>query len=276
MKIKSHYITGFPLTPFSCIMSTSMKMKKPDKAYKNLEFLNSREARPIRILSEYMEPEKRFEDFHITHTVVFFGSARISPEKNNGFDTDKYYWAAEELAYQLSKFSKELKLNGEGFTICSGGGPGIMEAANRGAHRAGAKNIGLNISIPFEQSSNKYISPELNFEFHYFFMRKLWFLYHAKAIIFFPGGFGTMDELFETLTLIQTHKMEKERLPILLYDEDHWRNIINFDRLVAMNLISPDDLNLIRFFSTPEDGMSQLKPRLIGMIEDYEKKNEKD
>ncbi len=246
-------------------------MERAPKAYKNLDFLKSREARPLRILAEYMEPEKRFEEQNIKHTVVFFGSARVRPDKNDACDTKKYYWAAEEFAYKLAMWSKELEKNtpGSGFTICSGGGPGIMEAANRGAQRAEAPTIGLNISIPFEQDPNDYISPELNFEFHYFFVRKLWFLYHAKALVVFPGGFGTMDEFFETLTLLQTQKIEKEGLKILLYDKAFWQDLINFPKLVEYGLISPEDVNLFHYFSSPDEGMEYLKPRLEKVIKNF-------
>lgn len=242
-------------------------LQKAQKAYKNLEFLKSREARTIRILSEYLEPEKRFEEMNVLHTVVFFGSARIQPD--NSKKTGDYYWAAEEFAFKLSEWSKEMEESGNGFFICTGGGPGIMEAANRGAQRAGAKTIGLNISLPFEQMPNSYISPELNFEFHYFFMRKLWFLYHAKAIIIFPGGFGTLDELFETLTLVQTGKLEKRDIPIFLYDREYWEDLIKFDKLVEYGFISPEDLDLIYFFSNPEEGLELLKPKMEKLIEEF-------
>jgi uncharacterized protein (TIGR00730 family) len=243
-------------------------MDRAKKAYKNLEFLISREARELRILAEYLEPENRLKNMNIKHTVVFFGSARIHP----GIDPDHsrdYYQAAEELAFQLASWSKEMAVNGEGFTICTGGGPGIMAAANQGAKRANAYSIGLNISLPHEQEPNDYISPELNFEFHYFFMRKLWFLYHAKAAIFFPGGFGTLDELFETLTLVQTGKMIHKPLPILLYDRQHWEGLINFQKLADMNLISPRDIELLHYFETPEQGMEYLKPRLKEIIVNF-------
>lgn len=250
-------------------------MEKAPKAYKNIEFLKSREARTIRILAEYLEPEKRLREEHIYHTVVFFGSSRVRPEPkpNDPLETHKHYWAAEELAFQLATLSKELSSNGEGFSICSGGGPGIMEAANRGAHRAQSRTIGFNITLPHEQQPNSYITEELNFEFHYFFMRKLWFLYHAKALICFPGGFGTMDEFFETLTLIQTHKLKKTNLPIMLYNRDFWNKTINFQNLVDNQLISPEDLDLITFFDSPEEGLEFLKPRLIKAIRDFNKKN---
>lgn len=246
-------------------------MKRAPKAYKDIAFLKSREARPLRILSEYLEPEKRFVEEKIRHTVVFFGSARVHPDKDDTHNTKRYYWAAEEFAYQLSVWSKELEkeTKGTGFAICSGGGPGIMEAANRGAKRAKTTSIGLNISLPHEQHPNDYITPKMNFEFHYFFMRKLWFLYHAKALVAFPGGFGTMDELFETLTLMQTHKLEKFNIPVLLFDPDYWKALINFPMLVDYGLIAPEDLDLFHFFSTVDEGLDYLKPRLEKMITDF-------
>ncbi len=250
-------------------------MERAEKAYKNLDFLKSSAARTIRILSEYLEPKKRFDEEHIKHTVVFFGSSRVRPLKpgnqHDPLHTGKYYWEAEEFAFKLASWSKELEKDGKeyGFTICTGGGPGIMEAANRGANRANAKSIGMNISIPFEQEPNDYITPTLNFEFHYFFMRKLWFLYHAKALVIFPGGFGTLDELFETLTLIQTHKLPKHNIPILLYDPEFWKDLINFPKLVEYGMISPKDVNLFHYFSTPDEGMTYLKPRLQELIKNF-------
>ncbi len=242
-----------------------MSGRKAPKAYKNPEFLSSHEARTIRIVSEYLYPETRFREMHVNHTVVFFGSARVG-ETENDYLTGKYYWAAEEFAYRLAKFGKELGDNGKGFYICTGGGPGIMEAANRGAHRANAKTIGLNISLPYEQMPNRFISPSLNFEFHYFFMRKLWFLYHAKALVVFPGGFGTLDELFETLTLIQTRKLEKRHIPILLYDREFWDSVVNFKRLAEKNFIDAEDLRLFHYFDDPEEGFKYLKPRIEKLI----------
>jgi uncharacterized protein (TIGR00730 family) len=229
------------------------------KAYKNFDFLSSPAARTIRILSEYLEPEKRFKDYSINHTVVFFGSARSQ-------ENDPYYKAAEEFAFLLASHGKELAGRNMGYYICTGGGPGIMEAANRGARRAGMQTIGLNISLPFEQQPNQYITPELNFEFHYFFMRKLWFLYHSKALIVFPGGFGTLDELFETLTLIQTGKIGKKNLPVMLYDRAYWESTINFKKLVDMNFISPEDIELFHYFDTPQSGFEYLKPRIEDLI----------
>jgi uncharacterized protein (TIGR00730 family) len=244
-------------------------MANARKAYKNLDYLNSREARPIRILAEYMEPEKRFCVEDIKHTVVFFGSSRVEAEGSSNKDTSRYYNAAEQLAYLLASWSKEIDDSEQAFTICSGGGPGIMEASNRGASRAGAKTIGLNISIPYEQEANPYITPELSFEFHYFFMRKLWFLYHAKGVVFFPGGFGTLDELFETLTLIQTGRLRKPELPIILYDRSFWEKLINFDMMVDYNFISKEDIKLFSYFESPEEGFDFLKPHLQRAIENF-------
>ena len=239
-----------------------------DKAYNNPGFLNSREARTVRILCEYLEPEKRLNANNVKNTVVFFGSARTGPEKNGKLDTSRYYWAAEELAFKLAEWSRQLTRKDHAFHICTGGGPGIMEAANRGADRAGAMTIGYNVSLPFEQNPNEYITPELNFEFHYFFMRKLWFLYHAKAIIVFPGGMGTLDELFEVLTLVQTKKLGKPDIPILLFDREFWEKLINFNMMVECGVISQEDLDLFSFFQTPEEGFDILKKSLEKMIDD--------
>jgi len=240
-------------------------MKKPKRAYEDLEFLKSNEARTIRILSEYLEPAKRLTENDIRNTVVFFGSARANPDFGKGRDN---YLAAEEMAFRLGNFSQEIKKRKNlSFTICTGGGPGIMEAANRGAQRAGVRSIGLNIEIPFEQFSNPYITEELSFEFHYFFMRKLWFFCHAKAIIVFPGGFGTLDELFEMLTLIQTEKLERENFSILLYNKEYWDSVINFEAMVKEGVISREDLELFSYFSDVKEGLNTLKPRLIKSIQ---------
>ena len=244
-----------------------MKDKNLLTAFDDPDFIHSREARIIRIMSEYLEPEKRFKDTNIEHTVVFFGSARIMPDTPEYKNWTRYYNAAADFAFALANLSKEIENEtGSPFYICTGGGPGIMEAANMGAARAGARSIGLNIEIPFEQAPNKYITPELMFKFHYFFMRKLWFLYQAKAIIIFPGGFGTMDELFETLTMVQTRKMEKLNIPILLYDREFWSEIINFDKLVEYGVVSPEDLRLFDYFSDIQEGIDLLRPRLIDII----------
>ena len=271
-------------------------MKKAPKAYKNPEFLGSPEARIIRILAEYLEPESRFAKFNIEDTIVFFGSARIRPadqartslddlrKKTNGGGSghaaallraeqdmamSKYYEDALRLASMLTSWSKELHAKKQcgrrRFIICSGGGPGIMEAANRGASEAGGYSIGLNISMPYEQEPNAYISRELMFEFHYFFVRKFWFAYLAKALIIFPGGFGTLDEMMELMTLLQTGKITK-RMPIIIYGSSYWKEVLNFDAMVKWGMISPEDLNLFCFCDTPEAAFEHLKKELEHLL----------
>jgi uncharacterized protein (TIGR00730 family) len=226
-------------------------------AYKNDKFLDSPDARPLRIVSEYLEPLAHFRDERIRDTIVFFGSARITEDGPGG----RYYREARELAHRLAEWSDNLENPVCRFVVCSGGGPGIMEAANRGAHEAGAKTVGLNIGLPFEQRPNPYITPELSFEFHYFFMRKFWFAYLAKALVVFPGGFGTMDELFEILTLVQTRKLEK-RIPILLYGTSYWNEVVNFDAMVKHGTISPEDVNLFDRADDPVTAFEILKDKL--------------
>lgn len=241
------------------------KLQSLEKAYKNLDFLNSREARTIRILSEYIEPLQRMTELKVNSTVLFVGSAKADPEDKQSL-LHKYYWEAEELAYKLALWAIKLKPKGKNFVICTGGGPGIMEAANRGAARAGGKSIGMNISLPHEQEPNPYISEELSFLFHYFFMRKFWLVYLAKAIIAFPGGYGTMDELFETLTLVQTKKMNKKNLLICLYGEEYWRDIIDFDALIRHKAIDPEDRDIFTFCSDPEEAFLALKKSLFDAL----------
>ncbi len=233
-------------------------------AYSDPDFLKSRDARPLRILSEYIEPAARFERFGIKDTIVFFGSARIVPREvaekglviareagaglpaaERAMRMSRYYEDARTLSYRLTEWSKGLAEEGGGrrFVVCSGGGPGIMEAVNRGASEARGLNIGLNIALPFEQAENPFITNHLAFNFHYFFMRKLWFMYLAKAIVIFPGGFGTIDELFEVATLMQTGKVKKP-MRLVLYGMDYWRSVINFEALVEHGTIEPDDLKL--------------------------------
>jgi len=236
-----------------------------DKAYKNLEFLNSPAARSIRILSEYLEPLDRLNKQKIKNTVLFLGSARVKPD-NKDAKLYSYYWDAEKLAYELADWAIQLKTEGKNFVIITGGGPGVMEAANRGVARAGGKSIGMNISLPHEQYLNKYVSNELSFIFHYFFMRKFWLLNGAKAVIAFPGGFGTLDELFETLTLVQTEKIDRKELRILLYGEDYWKNIINFNSLIELETISPEDLDLFKIFSSVDPAVEYLKNNLINFL----------
>ena len=242
-------------------------MSKPRvvrRAYDDRKFMMSPEARPIRILSEYIEPLSRLRAHKVNSTILFFGSSRATPGPKPGPLT-RYYWEAEELSYLLARWAIKLK-RGKHFVICTGAGPGIMEAANRGAARAGGKSVGMNISIPDGQKANPYASPELTFLFHYFFMRKFWLISPAKAIIIFPGGFGTFDELFEVLTLVQTGKMSRKRVTILLYGEEYWRSVVNFEALVEHNAISADDLKIFSFASSPRQAFRLLRERLLGTL----------
>jgi len=238
------------------------KASLPVQAYKNPEFLLSTEARTVRILSEYYEPLARLSRQKVNSTILFFGSSRANP-KDKSSPLHRYYWEAEDLAYRLARWAIRLKPKGKNFVICTGGGPGIMEAANRGASRAGGISIGMNISIPLEQRPNPYITPDLSFLFHYFFMRKFWLIYRAKAIVAFPGGFGTLDEVFEVLTLIQTQKMPKTKLHILLYGEEYWRNVVHFEKLIEFGTIDPGDLDLFSFASRPKKAFDSLRCKLI-------------
>jgi uncharacterized protein (TIGR00730 family) len=232
------------------------------KAYLKESFLNSRDARPLRILAEYLEPKSRFDHFKIDDTIVFMGSARlpsreqaqaeVQAAQNGSGDLtraqtrlamSRYYEDARELARRLTIWSKELADEERRFVVCTGGGPGIMEAANRGAAEAKGMNVGLTISIPLEEFDNRYMTRELSFHFHYFFMRKFWFVYLAKALLVFPGGFGTLDELFEVLTLRQTNKMKKH-LTVVLFGTQYWDEVVDFDALVRNGTIDRDDLAL--------------------------------
>src|SRR5713101_8094331 len=226
-------------------------------AYKNEAFLNSPDARILRILSEYLEPLGHFRRERIRDTIVFFGSARLQEDGPLG----QYYRDARTLARMVTEWSNQFANHTYRFVVCTGGGPGIMEAANRGARDASGKTIGLNIGLPFEQLPNPYISPELSFEFHYFFMRKFWFAYLSKALVVFPGGFGTMDELMEILTLSQTQKLAK-KITILLYGSAYWKEIINFEALVKYGMIAPEDLDLFQFADDPETALQLLQAGL--------------
>jgi len=248
----------------------------PSKAYADADFLNSPDARPIRVQCELIEPDVRFRENQVENTIVIFGSARsrdssearkdldqflecVSPDPDQRSEKERaeilkkertvklspYYDEAVELSEKLTAWSEKNEQPDDKYLICSGGGPGMMEAANRGASQANGKSVALGISLPFEQGVNSYATPELSFEFHYFFIRKFYFLYHAKAIVVFPGGFGTMDELFETLTLVQTKKLDK-RLPVFLYGSDFWDGLINFEQFVEWGVISPNDLDLFK------------------------------
>src|SRR6266542_114341 len=230
----------------------------PHLAYKNDAFLDSSEARPIRILGEYLEPLGHLRREHVHDTVVFFGSARIREQG----PLARYYTDAVALAKRLTSWSMHLKSKRSRFVVCSGGGPGIMEAANRGAREAGGKTIGFNIGLPHEQRPNPFVTPELNFEFRYFFMRKFWFAYLARALVVFPGGFGTLDELMELLTLTQTQKLAK-KITIVLYGSSYWREIINLDALVRHGMIAPEDLNLFQYADDPQTAFQILKDNLI-------------
>ncbi|MBA3297552.1 MAG: TIGR00730 family Rossman fold protein [Acidobacteria bacterium] len=258
-------------------------------AYHDLEFLDSTEARPIRLLSEYLEPLRRFKTHNIQDTVVFFGSARtlsreFAEQALAQLDTDEakkaaeyeaavkrgrkalewsqYYEDARQLAHMLTVWSLSLEEPRRRFVVCSGGGPGIMEAANRGAHEAGGKTIGLNIRLPFEQGPNRYISEGLHVEFHYFFMRKFWFAYLAKALVIFPGGFGTLDEMFEILTLAQTQKLSK-KLCVILYGSAYWDAVFDLKPLVEWGAISETDMDLLCKVNTPIEAFEKLKDHLM-------------
>jgi len=239
-------------------MSETFTGRRRPVAYKNDDFLNSPDARILRILSEYLEPLGHFRHERIRDTIVFFGSARVQLEGPLG----QYYRDARALARLMTEWSNQFANHTYRFVVCTGGGPGIMEAANRGARDASGKTIGLNIGLPFEQLPNPYISPELSFEFHYFFMRKFWFAYLSKALVVFPGGFGTMDELFEILTLAQTQKLAK-KIVIVLYGSQFWKEILNFDALVRHGMISPEDLDLFQYADDPEGAFRILTDGLI-------------
>ncbi|MGH8226919.1 MAG: TIGR00730 family Rossman fold protein [Steroidobacteraceae bacterium] len=226
-------------------------------AYEETQFLESDAARPLRIVAEYLEPLDRFHRAGVRDTVVFFGSARLAQDGPLG----RYYEGARELARLITEWSKALPSHARRYVVCSGGGGGIMEAANRGASEAAGMTIGLNISLPREQHANPYITRELLFEFHYFFMRKLWFAHLARALIAFPGGFGTLDELMEILTLAQTRKLSRA-IPVILYGSDYWKEIVNFDALRRHGMIDAEDLRLFEFADDPAAALAILKARL--------------
>lgn len=259
-------------------------------AYMMADFLHSADGRPIRILSEYLEPLRRFRRHNIQDTVVFFGSARIlSPDvardalndlrrktsretatdtaeaalhrANKAREWSRYYEEARQLAFHITQWSRGLKSPRHRFVICSGGGPGIMEAANRGAHDAGGPTIGLNIRLPFEQEGNPYITRGLNFYFHYFFMRKFWFAYLSRAMVVFPGGFGTLDEMFEMLTLLQTKKLAKH-IEVLLYGSEYWNRVLNLEPLIEWGAISQEDLRLFTVVDDVQTAFGHLKQKL--------------
>jgi uncharacterized protein (TIGR00730 family) len=256
-------------------------------AYLDKEFLENEEARPIRILAEYLEPLRRFKAQNIQDTVVFFGSARIHSREHaeqalerltrrprgaeepdeylrrgrKAVEWSRYYEEARELAQLLTAWARTLDSVHHRFVVTSGGGPGIMEAANRGAQEAGGKTVGLNIKLPFEQGPNRYITEGLHFEFHYFFMRKFWFAYLAKALVIFPGGFGTLDEMFEILTLMQTEKLAKQ-IQIILYGTEYWDAILNLEPMAEWGAINEPDLALLHRANTPEEAFDLLRAHL--------------
>jgi uncharacterized protein (TIGR00730 family) len=230
---------------------------RPPLSYKDPSFLDRSEARSVRILSEYLQPLSVLRKQQVKDTIVFFGSARIEEEG----PMSRYYREARELARLVTTWSDGLPDESCRFVVTTGGGPGIMEAANRGAMDAGGKSIGLNISLPFEQEPNPFISRELTFEFHYFFMRKFWFAYLAKALVVFPGGFGTLDELSELLTLMQTKKLDKKML-ILLYGSDFWKQVIDFEALADFGMISRSDLDLFEWADDPASALKIIQDRM--------------
>jgi uncharacterized protein (TIGR00730 family) len=260
--------------------------KSAPLAYQNEPFLNSPEGRFLRILSEYSEPLARFRREQIQDTVVFFGSARFhsrsvaqirltelqkglasqhAPEHKLALasvDMARYYEDARQLAFLLTKWASQIPARRRRFVVTTGGGPGIMEAANLGAHEAGGKTVGLNINLPFEQYPNPYITPSLNFEFHYFFMRKFWFAYLAKALVIFPGGFGTCDELFEILTLVQTDKLSKQ-IGIILYGSDYWKDVFDFRPMMEWGAIANKDLSLLQRADAPTEAFELLRTHLV-------------
>jgi len=224
-------------------------------AYHDPQFIESEDGRPIRIVSEYLAPLRSLRNAGVSATVVFFGSARVGEHGPLG----RYYEEASELARLVTAWSQQ-ECAGR-LIVCSGGGPGIMEAANRGARLAGGRSIGLNIGLPEEQRPNRYISEGLCFEFHYFFMRKLWFAHLAHALIAFPGGFGTFDELFEILTLAQTRKLDR-RIPVFLYGSAYWNEVVNFEALVRHGTIAAQDLQLFEFVDEPQAALARLQSRM--------------
>jgi len=269
---------------------SNSELRAAPLAYENRPFLTSPDGRILRILSEYAEPLSRFRREKIQDTVVFFGSARFHsrshaenalellekpgsrtpapPEEQDrirqarkAVEMARYYEDARQLAHMLTKWSMGIQSKRHRFVVTSGGGPGIMEAANRGAREAGGKTVGLNIRLPYEQMPNPYVTPALNFEFHYFFMRKYWFAYLSKALVIFPGGFGTLDELFEILTLAQTEKLAK-RILVVIYGKEYWNRALNIDALIEAGTVALADKELYCMADTPEEAFEILRSGL--------------
>ncbi len=234
------------------------KFMEKQRLYYDKKFLGSMSGRPIRILSEYLFPLESFNKHQIDSTIVFFGSARI--ENKNNTPINKYYSKAKDLSYKITKWNLE-KFDGKKFVVASGAGPGIMEAANQGAYEAKGKTVGLGISLPFEQTNNKWITKGLNFVFHYFFMRKFWFIYKTKGIVVWPGGVGTLDEFFDIITLIQTKKITRN-IPIILFGKDFWDGLIDWDRLIENKVISKSDLDLFVIINSVEEAFEYLKQNM--------------
>jgi uncharacterized protein (TIGR00730 family) len=228
---------------------------KKNRFYYDKKFLGSKAGRPIRILSEYLSPLSAIQRNNIKDTIVFFGSARIQDNQNS--EINKYYQKAKQLSYNLTKWNMKNYKKINRFVITSGAGPGIMEAANQGATEAGGKTIGLGISLPFEEKNNKWITKGLNFVFHYFFMRKFWFIYLTKGIVVWPGGFGTLDELFDVLTLLETRKISR-KIPIVLFGKDFWEGLIDWEKLVSNKLISKADLDLFIILDSVDETFDYL------------------
>ena len=234
------------------------KFMEKQRLYYDKKFLGSMSGRPIRILSEYLFPLESFNKHQIDSTIVFFGSARI--ENKNDTPINKYYSKAKNLSYKITNWNLE-KFDGKKFVVASGAGPGIMEAANQGAYEAKGKTVGLGISLPFEQTNNKWITKGLNFVFHYFFMRKFWFIYKTKGIVVWPGGVGTLDEFFDIITLIQTKKITRN-IPIILFGKDFWDGLIDWDRLIENKVISKSDLDLFVIINSVEEAFEYLKQNM--------------
>ncbi len=273
--------------------STTNHSRVPRISYENRQFMESQDARTLRIAAEYLEPQARMRRAGVKNTVVFFGSARTLPRDvavrnladiqkrtasgraaehaaeirsaRMAVEMSRYYEDARELASLVTRWSLSLNDDKHFLVVCSGGGPGIMEAANRGASEAGGLSIGLNIKLPTEQEPNPYITPELNFMFRYFFMRKLWFAQPSRALVVFPGGFGTMDELWEFLTLIQTHKIG-HRASILFYGSKFWKRAINFNWLAEAGTVSEEEVRSLTFADTPQQAFGILKKRLSRLL----------